>query len=133
ANLMTYPLSAYCFGKIPLLFLLANIILLPYTMFIYLFLLIITLFALATTLSGAVTVMNVLVFPFKAGVNLIGNLPFATLPVGIGILGIICCAFCLFMLSRFIFLTKRERVICVCSTCSIFGVASSILALVQVL
>lgn len=115
ANTVSFPLIGLLFETVPMLFVLSSVIILPYTMFIWLILLINTAFALITTLWGSVAIMDYLMLPFTAGVKIIGGLPLAVLDVGLsGALGavavIYCFVFCL-IISRFVFLSKRVKAV----------------------
>ncbi len=129
-NLMTYPLVAYFFGEVPTLFLLSNFIMLPYIMAFYILLLVMTLLSLITTFGGFVWIMKFLLIPFRVYVGTIGSLSFATVPVSIGIGGIITFSVVMLMLSKFIFLTKRQRAQGVLLCTSVGMALSSLLLLV---
>lgn len=114
ANAMTLPFVGYFFGSVPVLFVLSGVIILPYLLFIWLILLIITAFALITTLSGIVGVMDFLLFPVKAWVGFIGEIEWATLPLSLGgVAGVLLIVFWIFtalLISRYVFLTSRQKV-----------------------
>ncbi|MDE6060267.1 MAG: ComEC/Rec2 family competence protein [Clostridia bacterium] len=110
-NLMTLPLVALFFGRVPTLFLLANFIVLPYVMALYIVLLICTLLALITTFGGFVWIMKILFIPFRVYVALIGNLSFATVPVTSSVCGIVCYEIIAIGLSKFIFAKRRTKAV----------------------
>ncbi len=110
ANLVSLPFAAYFFGTIPVLFLVSNLVILPYLMFIYLILLLITVFVQVTTLSGLVFVMQPLLFPFVKWVEFVGSISWAQLDASLSvvlivfyIVGCLCC-------SRYVFLKKSTKV-----------------------
>lgn len=109
-NLMTYPLVAYFFKEVPVLFILANFIILPYIMFVYIILLILCLLSLITTFGGFVWIMRFLLIPFRVYTGIIGNLSFATIPVSLGVIGIAVFSFAMLLISKFIFLTRIQKV-----------------------
>lgn len=108
-NLMTYPLVAYFFGEVPTLFLLSNFIMLPYVMLMYILLLVLTILSLITTFGGFVWIMKFLLIPFRVYVGAIGSLSFATIPVAIGIGGVVTFSVVMLILSKFVFLTRRQK------------------------
>ena len=110
-NLMTLPLVAFFFGRVPTLFLLANFIMLPYVMVLYVVLLICMLLALITTFGGFAWIMKILFIPFRVYVALIGNLSFATVPVTSSVCGIVCYEAMAIVLSRFVFLRKHTKAV----------------------
>ena len=111
ANVGTYPFVAYFFGKIPVLFMLSNLIILPYLMFIYVFLLINTVFSLIVCWTGNLILFKFLLLPFRMYVLAIGSLSFATVPVAISVIGIVGFFIVMLLVSRFVFLTFKERAI----------------------
>ena len=131
ANLGTYPFVAYFFGKIPVLFMLSNLIILPYLMFIYVFLLINVIFTLIFGWGGNLIMFRYLLYPFRAYVLAIGNLSFATVPVGISVVGIIAFFIVMILLSRFIFLNWKQRAIAGAVVITIALVLSAIIGFVS--
>lgn len=111
ANLLTLPLVAFFFGKVPVLFLLANFIVLPYMMAMYIALLILMLLSLITTFGGFVWIMKILLIPFRVYVGVIGNLSFASVPVPSGVCAIICFEIIALFLSKYIFVNRRAKAI----------------------
>lgn len=108
-NLMTYPLVAYFFGEVPTLFLLSNFVILPYIMAVYVLLLPLTLLSLITGFGGFVWLARFLLVPFRAYTGAIGSLSFASVPVSIGIGGIATFSLSMLILSKFVFLTRRQK------------------------
>lgn len=125
-NLMTYPLVAYFFGEVPILFVLANFIILPYIMVVYIILLILILLSLITTFGGFVWIMKFLLVPFRSYIGLIGNLSFATIPIYVGITGIVVFTLVMLFVSRFVFLNRVQKVRGALTTVSV-GLALSLL------
>ena len=113
ANLLTLPLVAYFFGRVPVLFILANFIVLPYMMAMYIALLALTLLSLITTFGGFVFIMRFLLIPFRVYVGLIGNLSFASVPVPSGVCAIVCFEIIALFASRYVFINRRAKAITV--------------------
>lgn len=111
ANIMTLPLVAGSFGKVPILFVLANFIVLPYVMAIYIALLILTLLSLITTFGGFVWIMKFLLIPFRVYVGLMGNLSFASVPLGASVCGIVCFDLIALLLSKYVFANRKTKAI----------------------
>lgn len=109
ANLMSMPLATYFFETIPVLYLVSNLVILPYLMFIYLFLLLITLFAQITTLWGVTFVMQPLLFPFVQWVKLVGSIGWAKLDLTVGVVLVIFYSLACVACSRYVFLNKRVK------------------------
>lgn len=109
ANLMTAPFVAYFFGSLPVLFILSNFLILPYMMFIYIFLLIITVFALISTLSGTVGILGLMLIPFKEYVSFVGSISFASVSMPMAVGSIILIEIALVVLSRFLFVRKTVK------------------------
>lgn len=130
ANIATAPFAAFFFGKIPTLFLISNIIILPYMMFCYLFLLAITLFAMITPLTGIVGFMQYLLLPFKLFVGAVGGLSVSQIPVGISVFGILAFILSILTASRFVFIPKHKKIVLILTLCTIVAVAGVILAAV---
>ena len=126
ANLTSLPLAALFFGKVQTLFILSNIVILPYTMFIYLFLLIITPFALITGLHGLVGAADVLMLPFTAFVRAVGGISFASVPFSASVTGVVCTLSAEVILSRFVFLKRTERAVGVIALAVIFLLVTSV-------
>lgn len=119
-NLMTLPLVAHFFGRVPVLFVLANFIVLPYVMVLYIVLLVCALLALITSFGGFVWVMGLLFIPFRVYVALIGNLSFATVPLSASACGIVCFELIAIFLSKYVFATRRTK-----AAVAIVGTAAS--------
>lgn len=128
ANLTSMPVAAYFFGRIQTLFVISNIVILPYAVFIYLFLIVITPFALITGLHGLVGAADWLIMPFTAFVRAIGGISFASVPVSVSVTGVVCVLFAEILLSRFLFLRRMERAVGVMTSAAVFlAVASAAL------
>lgn len=130
ANLTAMPLAAYFFGNIQTLFIISNIVILPYTMFIYLFLLVITPFSLITGLHGLVGAADWLIMPFTAFVNAIGGISFSSVPFSVSLLGIVAVLAAELILCPFVFLKRRERAVGTIAVAVVFLVASSLILLI---
>lgn len=131
ANLATYPFVAYFFGEVPILFVVSNIVVLPYLMFIYVVLLLNTVLTLIVGWTGNMILFKYLLIPFRAYVGAVGSLSFATFPVGISVMGIIAFCIVFMLLSRFVFLKKSEKLIWCLIVCTIALVASAVGTLVN--
>ena len=129
ANFATFPLVAYFFGEVQTLFILSNVIILPYVMFIYTLLLIITPFALITALHGLVGIFDWLLVPFKAFVKAVGAVSFASVPVSVSVTFIVCFTVCMLTVSRFVFLKRRTKALCVIAVCAVGLVVGSLASL----
>ncbi|MDE6302917.1 MAG: ComEC/Rec2 family competence protein, partial [Clostridia bacterium] len=110
-NIMTLPLVAMFFGKLPTLFILSNFIVLPYVMAIYVLLLVCTLLTLITTFGGFVWIMKFLLIPFRLYVGVIGGLPFSTVPASASAAMVVCFTVIALFVSRFVFLGRRSKAI----------------------
>ena len=128
ANIVSYPFVAYFFNRVPILFVISNLVVLPYLMFIYIFLLINTLFALIVGWSGTLVIFKYLLFPFKAYVAAIGSLSFATVPVAISVIGIVAFLAVCVLFSRFLFIQRAKKVAIALSICAFTIVLSLIIA-----
>ncbi|MEG1662683.1 MAG: hypothetical protein RR338_01740, partial [Clostridia bacterium] len=108
-------------GVVPTYFLIANLIILPYMMCCYLFLLFLAVFALVTSLGSVFVVMDYLLMPFKWLVKFFTALPLYTIDVAIGYIGIITFVICMILSTRFVFLSRRKRLIAILltATCGI--------------
>ena len=126
ANLTSMPIAAYFFGKIQTLFILSNIVILPYTVFIYLVLMIITPFALITGLHGIVGVMDYVMLPFSAFVRAVGSISFASVPFAVSVTGVVCTLSAEVVLSRYLFLKRMERAVAVIALAVLFLIVASV-------
>lgn len=108
-NIATYPLVACFFKEVPTLFLLSNFVMLPYVMFVYILTLVLTLLSLITTFGGFVWILKFLLIPFRVYVGGIGSLSFATIPVYMSVGGVVTFSIVMLTLSKFVFLTRRQR------------------------
>ena len=129
ANIATYPFVAYFFGEVPVLFVVSNVIVLPYLMFIYVFLLINTVLSLIVGWTGNMLMFKYLLFPFRAYVGAVGSLSFATIPVTISIVGIVAFIIVFMLLSRFVFLKRTEKLVGALAVCTIALVTSAVVTL----
>ncbi len=129
ANLLTLPLVAYFFGRVPVLFILANFIVLPYMMAMYIALLALTLLSLITTFGGFVFIMRFLLIPFRVYVGLIGNLSFASVPVPSGVCAIVCFEIIALFASRYVFINRRAKAITVIVATAISVILCAVCAL----
>ena len=126
ANLTSMPVAAYFFGNIQTLFILSNIVILPYTVLIYLILMFITPFALITGLHGIVGAMDWIMLPFTAFVRAVGSISFASVPFAVSVTGVVCTLFAEVVLSRYLFLKRMERAVLVIATAVVFLLVSSV-------
>ena len=127
-NIMTLPFVALFFGRVPILFLLANFIMLPYVMVLYVVLLICTLLALITTFGGFVWIMKFLFIPFRVYVALIGDLSFAAVPLTASVCGTVCYEIIAIGLSKFVFLRRHTKAIFAFVGCAIATIICAICA-----
>lgn len=133
ANIATFPFAAFFFGKIQTLFILSNVIILPYMMFIYILLLIITPIALITTMHGIVGVFDFLLAPFGAFVSAVGSVSFSSLPVAVSVVWAAGLCVCIVLASRYVFLRRAERVAAVLSVCAVAVFAAALVEFVSAL
>ena len=110
ATLMTFPLIGHFFGEIPVLFVLSNIIILPYMMFIFILLLIITLFCQITTLWGGVTIMQFLLLPLRSWAGFVGSLSWANIDISVGVFFIIGWLVSAVLSSKYIFMNRKGKI-----------------------
>ncbi len=121
-NIMVYPLSAFYFKQVPTMFVLSNFIMLPYTMFLYLLDLVMTLLSLITTWGGFVWILKYFTMPFTHFSRLISSLPFATIPVGISLVWVVILPILMTFCSKYMFV-KRSTKVKVTLLLASFGVA----------
>lgn len=112
ANILTYPLVAYFFGEVPTLFLLSNFFVLPYVMAIYVVMLVLCLLSFITTWGGFVWMLKFLLIPFRLYVGAVGSLNFSTIPVAMGVVGILIYTAIAVVSSRYVFLTRLQKCRC---------------------
>ena len=112
ANILTYPLVAYFFGEVPTLFLLSNFFVLPYVMAIYVVMLVLCLLSVITTWGGFVWILKFLLIPFRLYVGAVGSLNFSTIPVAMGVVGILTYTAIAVVSSRYVFLTRLQKCRC---------------------
>lgn len=113
ANLTAAPLIAYFFGSVQTLFIISNLIILPYMMFIYAFLMVITPFALITGLYGLAGIFEPLLLPFTAVARAVGGVSFASVEAPLMLVGGIAAELIAIIVSPFIFLPRRKKAIAV--------------------
>ena len=126
ANIFTLPICAYFFGEVQTLFIISNVVILPYTMLIYTILIVITPFALITTLHGLVGVMEWLLVPFTAFVKTLGGISFSSLPVALGVTGLVFYLFGATLVSRYVFLSRAKKLAAVLVLLSVYLVVASV-------
>ena len=110
ATLMTLPFIGYFFGELPVLFVVSNIIMLPNIMFIFIFLLIITLFCQITTLWGGVTIMQFLLLPLRSWAGFIGSLSWANIELSVSVFFIIGWIVGAIISSKYIFVNRKVKI-----------------------
>lgn len=130
ANLTALPLTALFFGNVQTLFVLANIVILPYMMIIFTILLVITQFALITGLAGMVGIFDFLLLPFTAFVRAVGAVSFASLSVGTSVAAVVTAEIMLLASSRFFFFTRRERAVALSCIAAVGAVVCVVFAAV---
>lgn len=123
-NIMIYPILAQMFGKFQTLFLVSNILILPILPFIYSFMLIIcSLVQIIPFFTPILKVLDIIVFPVKMVSMSIGSMAISVINVkALGLFSILYY-FLLLLFSRFIFLTKKEKVKTGCYFTAIFTIA----------
>ncbi len=110
ATLMSYPFIAYYFGYIPLFQMLSNIVFVPYIMVCYVLLLILTVFAMLTTLTPVIYVMRILLFPFIHYVQWVGGLSASVLPLPpISVPAIVCYVLIAVFMSRYNLMPRKDK------------------------
>lgn len=120
ANLMTMPFVGYFFKSVPVLFVVSNLIILPYLMFIYIILLIITLFCQLTTLWGASSVMQILLYPFRLWTDFVGGLSWANIGVEVSCFFVLAWIVSAILSSKYVFLKRSTKVILVVLWLAVF-------------
>jgi predicted membrane metal-binding protein len=110
ANLYTFPLIGNFFGSMPVLFVLSNIVILPYVMFIFIILLIITLFCQITTLWGGVGIMEYLLLPLRSWTGFIGSISWANIDLPLSAFFIVAWLVSATLSSKFIFINKKVKI-----------------------
>lgn len=121
ANLMTTPLVGYFFKSLPVLFVLSNVIILPYLMFIYVFLLVITLLCQLTTIWGGVAVMQFLLLPLHAWTDFVGGLSWASIDVGVSVFLVIAWIVSAVFSSKYVFFNRRIKFTVVALWLALYG------------
>ena len=110
SNLFTFPLVGNFFGSMPVLFVLSNIVILPYMMFIFIMLVIITLFCQITTLWSGVTIMQYLLLPLRSWTGFIGSISWANIDLPLGAFFIVAWLVSATLSSKFIFLNRKAKI-----------------------
>lgn len=128
ANLVAFPFIAYFFKRVTTLFVVSNIIILPYLMFIYLILLIMVVFSLIVGWSGALVMFQYLLVPFKGYVTVFGALKFFTIPVTMTPIGILGFMLVFVIASKYVF-AKRLTKLAVCSGVAAITITLSMISL----
>ena len=111
ANLMTFPLVGYSFQSVPVLFALSNIVILPYMMFIFIFLIVITLFCQLTTLWAVVSIMQILLLPLRWWTEFIGSISWASIDAPLAIFFMIAWLVVAVCSSKFIFIERKGKIV----------------------
>lgn len=109
-NIVTFPLVAHFFKAVPTLFIIANVIVLPYVMAMFVVLIVLTLLSLITGFGGFVWLMQILFIPFRLYVAGVGNLSFASVPAACSTVAIVGLSLLFVLCSEYIFLQKSQKV-----------------------
>jgi hypothetical protein len=117
---MTMPFVGYFFKSVPVLFVVSNLIILPYLMFIYIILLIITLFCQLTTLWGVSSVMQILLYPFRLWTDFVGGLSWANIGVEVSCFFVLAWIVSAILSSKYVFLKRSTKVILVVLWLAVF-------------
>lgn len=130
ANLFTYPLTASCFGTFPVFFIISNIIILPIMSVVYMLLLIFAGAVLILPFSSILVVFDYILIPLKAVALFFGS--FSISSIAVQSLGIFSIAyyFDFVCLSRFVFLSKRKKMIAVSIVTSFFAILALLLGII---
>jgi ComEC/Rec2-related protein len=121
ANVMTTPIVACFFKSVPVLFVLSNLLILPYLMFIYIILLVITLFCQLTSLWGLSVVMQYLLVPFRLWTGFVGGLSWSSIDVSVSVFFIIAWIVSAILCSKFVFIKRRAKAVAVVIWLAIFA------------
>lgn len=127
-NIVVYPLVAYYFQSVPTLFVLSNFIMLPYTMFLYILDLVMTVLSLITTWGGFTWILKYFTMPFTLYSQAVASLPIATIPVWVSMVWVVILPIIMVFVSKYIFLPRKVKVAGTLSMTAI-GVACSTLFL----
>ncbi len=130
ANLMTYPFIGYFFGSFPILFIASNVLILPYLMFIYIILLIITVFCQLTTLWAGTIIMQFLLLPLRWWSGFVGGLEWSTVDVGVTCTLIVAWVVTALTASKFVFLKGRVKWLVIALWLAIFATIVTVALLV---
>ncbi len=109
-NIMVYPLVAFYFKQVPTMFVLSNFIMLPYTMFLYLLDIVMTLLSLITTWGGFSFIIKYFTMPFTYFSRLISSLPFATIPVWVSLVWVVILPILMTFCSKYVFVRRATKV-----------------------
>jgi hypothetical protein len=118
---MTTPIVACFFKSVPVLFVLSNLLILPYLMFIYIILLVITLFCQLTSLWGLSVVMQYLLVPFRLWTGFVGGLSWSSIDVSVSVFFIIAWIVSAILCSKFVFIKRRAKAVAVVIWLAIFA------------
>ena len=121
ANLFTFPLIGYTFGELPVLFILSNIIILPYVMFIFIFLLVITLFGQITTLWSCAGIMQFLLLPLRSWTSFIGSISWANIDIALSAFFIVVWLVSAVLSSKYVFLNRKAKMATVSIWVAVFA------------
>ena len=110
ATLFTFPFIGHFFKSVPILFMVSNIIMLPYVMFIFIFLIIITLFCQITTFWGGVQIMQYLLLPLLKWTEFVGSLPWSNLMVSLSPFFIVAWVIGAVLSSKYIFTGRKAKI-----------------------
>ena len=111
ANLMTFPLIGYFFQSIPVFFILSNIVILPYMMFIFIFLIVITVFCQITTLWAGASIMQFLLLPLRWWTGFIGSLSWASIDTPLALFFMIAWLVVAVCSSKYIFIDRKGKIV----------------------
>lgn len=129
-NIATLPLVAFFFGSVPTLFVLSNFFVLPYVMFLYAILILLTLLSLITTVGGFAGIMRFLVYPFRLYVKTVGSMPFSAIPISASVVGIICFLSIMIFMSKYTFATRRSKALVLTVGSAVSAVICMLFALI---
>lgn len=109
-NVMTYPVVANVFGQFPVFFLISNLIVLPLMSFMYIGVIVLTLFTLIIPLPQILVVLDYILIPFKATVMALSSVAVASISaVGMGVFSI-GYYLAIITSSRFIFARRDLKI-----------------------
>lgn len=108
-SLLTMPLVALTFERVPTLFVLSNFFVLPYVMIMYIVILCMAILTLIFGAGGWFKVLNYLFVPFRGYVEGIGGLSFSSLGVTANAVFVTLATVILFIASGYVLLKRREK------------------------